>query len=147
MGFILKERFKELKGVVKDWSRRTYGEAEEKKKSLINEIMVLDLKSESMGLVEGEVVARKKLFDDLWKTLKSIDAMIFQRSRSKWLKECDSNSRYFHNCIKARKRRNNVVALRSINGWVEGPIQVREEVVSYFRNHFANEERQRPTLD
>ncbi|MCI00850.1 transposon TX1 putative protein, partial [Trifolium medium] len=91
-------------------SKDIWGDGGKKKKSLINEIMVLDLKSESLGLVEDEVVERKKLFDDLWNTLKT------------------------------RKRRNN-------NGWVEGPIQVREEVVSYFRNHFANDGRQSPNLD
>jgi hypothetical protein len=40
-----------------------------------------------------------------------------------------------------------MVALRTQHGWVEGPIQVREEVVSYFRNHFNNEEWTRPNID
>ncbi|WJX46635.1 beta-amyrin 28-monooxygenase [Trifolium repens] len=73
--------------------------------------------------------------------------MAFQRSRSKWLKEGDLNSKFFHNCIKSRLRRNMLVALRTQHGWVEGPSQVREEVVSYFRNHFSNEEWPRPNLD
>jgi hypothetical protein len=74
-------------------------------------------------------VERKKLFDELWNTLKSIDAMTFQHSRSKWLKEQDTNSSYFHNCIKARNRRNKMVALKALIGWIEGSIQVREEVM------------------
>jgi hypothetical protein len=81
--------------------------------------------------VDEEVVERKELFDELWKNLKSIDAMTFQHSRSKWLKEEDTNSSYFHNCIKARNRRNKVVALRARRGWIEGPIQIREEIVFY----------------
>ncbi|GAU36827.1 hypothetical protein TSUD_320640 [Trifolium subterraneum] len=32
-------------------------------------------------------------------------------------------------------------------GWVEGPVEVRRAVVSYFRNHFDNEVWPRPTLD
>ncbi|WJX68716.1 hypothetical protein P8452_53059 [Trifolium repens] len=147
MGFVLKERLKNLKGVIKEWSKSTYGVLKEKKKRLIHDINVLDIKSESMGLVEVEVVERKKIFEELWNILKSIDTMTFQRSRSKWLKEGDSNSRFFYNCIKGQSRRNNVMALRSQNGWVERPMQIREEVVSYFRSHFDNEEWHRPTLD
>jgi exonuclease III len=147
MGFILKERLKGLKGMIKDWHRVTYGVADEKKKHLTKAIMELDTKSETQGLVEEEVIEIKKLFEELWKILKSIDAMIFQRSRSKWLKEGDTNSRYFHSCIKTRNRRNKVVALRTPSGWVEGPIQVREAVVSYFRNHFDSIGWHRPTLE
>ncbi|KAK2397838.1 hypothetical protein QL285_059374 [Trifolium repens] len=79
--------------------------------------------------------------------LKDNDALIFQRARSKWLKEGDSNSRFFHNCIKARKRSNNFKALRTASGWVEGPVLVRREVVSFFKNHFQNDDWHRPTLD
>jgi hypothetical protein len=147
MGFVLKERFKGLKGVIKEWNERTSERLEVEKKRLIEEISGLDIKSETVGLEEREVTDRKKLFDMLWKNLKNIDAMTYQRSRSRWLKEGDSNSRYFHNCIKARQRRNKVEALRTSVGWVEGPIPVRQEVVTYFRNHFANDEWQRPTLD
>ncbi|KAK2454400.1 hypothetical protein QL285_001964 [Trifolium repens] len=79
--------------------------------------------------------------------LKNIDALIFQRSRSKWLKEGDSNVRFFHNCISARKRSNRLLTLKTANGWVEGPIPIRREVVSFFKNHFGNEEWHRPNLD
>ncbi|MCI26533.1 RNA-directed DNA polymerase (Reverse transcriptase), partial [Trifolium medium] len=138
---------KGLKVVIKEWSGRTFGELEQTKKRLIDEIGVLDLKSEALGLVEGEVIRRKKLFEELWIILKNIDAMTFQRSRSRWLKEGDTNSKYFHNCVKIRSRRNKLVALRTTNGWVDGPSLVREEVLAYFRKHFDNDVWHRPTLD
>ncbi|PNY14141.1 cysteine-rich receptor-like protein kinase [Trifolium pratense] len=147
MGFILKERLKVLKGVIKEWKKTKFGKVEEEESRLLNDILVLDLRSESLGLVEAEVGERKVLFEKLWNILKSIDAMTFQRSRSRWLKEGDSNTKYFHNCIKARHRRNRVVALRTTTGWVEGPVGVRGAVVSYFRDHFDNEDWHRPTLD
>jgi hypothetical protein len=128
MGFVLKERLKGLKGVVKEWNGRKFGRVEMEKRRLVEEISRLDIKSETFGLDGGEVAERKKLFDILWKTLKNIDALTYQRSRSKWLREGDSNSRYFYNCIKVRQRRNKMEALRTPNGWVEGPIPVREEV-------------------
>jgi hypothetical protein len=140
MGYILKERLKHLKGVIKDWSKATYGEVEVRRNCLIKDISELDLKSEVVGLEEAEVDGRKKLFEELWNILKNNDALIFQRARSKWLKEGDTNTRFFHNCIKARKRSNNLKALRTGSGWVEGPALVRSEVVSFFKDHFHNED-------
>jgi hypothetical protein len=80
MGYILKERLKHLKGVIKDWSKATYGEAEARRNTIIKEILELDLKSEVVGLVEEEVEGRKKLFEELWNILKNNDALIFQKS-------------------------------------------------------------------
>ncbi|KAK2456934.1 hypothetical protein QL285_004253 [Trifolium repens] len=124
MGFVLKEKLKGLKVAIKEWNGITYRRTEGDKQKLIYEILALDLKSESVGLVDEEVVKRKKLFEDLWQTLKSIDALTYQRARSNWLKEGDLNSRYFHNCINMRTRRNLVVALRTHSGWVEGPVRI-----------------------
>jgi hypothetical protein len=147
MGFILKERLKHLKGIIKEWNLVNYGDADTRKKLLIKEILDLDLKSENLGLDDLEVEGRKKLFEELWTLLKNIDALIFQRSRSKWLKEGDSNVRFFHNCINARKRSNRLLSLETVDGRVEGPIHIRREVVSFFKNHFDTVTWNRPTLD
>jgi hypothetical protein len=65
MRFVLKDRLKDLKSIIKDWKAGNYGVLEEKKKLVTVEILNLDLKSETMGLEEGEVIRRKKLFEDL----------------------------------------------------------------------------------
>jgi endonuclease/exonuclease/phosphatase family metal-dependent hydrolase len=130
MGYVLKERLKGLKVVIKEWNEVTYRRPAREKQKLIDDIMALDIKSETLGLNVEEVAERKKLFEDLWNVLKSLDVMTFQWSRSRWLKEGDTNARYFHTCINTRLRRNKMVALRTQHGWVEGPIQVKEAVVS-----------------
>ncbi|GAU23763.1 hypothetical protein TSUD_128680 [Trifolium subterraneum] len=84
---VVNQRLKVLKGVIKEWKNKKFGKAEEEKSRLINEILALDLRSETLGLVDVEVGERKMLFEKLWNLLKSIDAMTFQRSRSRWLRE------------------------------------------------------------
>ncbi|MCI02447.1 reverse transcriptase [Trifolium medium] len=55
MGFILKERLKGLKVVIKESNAENFGLAEAKKKRLIKRIGDLDLKSEVLGLEDGEI--------------------------------------------------------------------------------------------
>jgi hypothetical protein len=93
------------------------------------------------------VEVRKYNFEELWRLLKAKDALVAQRSRSKWLKEGDANTKYFHNCVKVRKSRNSIKALREIDGWVVSPYDVRRKVVEYFKNIVANDRWERPKLD
>jgi len=62
-------------------------------------------------LNKEDVGIQKEKFNTLWTLLKAKDSLMFQRSRVKWLKEGDSNTRFFHNCMKARKIGNAVRAL------------------------------------
>jgi hypothetical protein len=66
MGYILKNRLKGLKEVIKGWNAEVYGRSMERKKSLVDQILALDLKSELTGLSGEEVVVRRSLFDELW---------------------------------------------------------------------------------
>ncbi|MCI57167.1 hypothetical protein A2U01_0078418, partial [Trifolium medium] len=40
-----------------------------------------------------------------------------------------------------------ISALRTSDGWVEGPANVREATVTFFRKHFDNVEWNRPVLE
>jgi hypothetical protein len=111
------------------------------------EIGELDLKGE-LGMLSGEeVVLRKKKLEEMWRLLRCKKATMFQRSKSKWLKEGDANSKYFHRCVKARASRNSIKALMDNGLWVEKPFEVRKVVVDYFKNHVADTHWERPTLD
>ena len=84
---------------------------------------------------------------ELWRILKAKDALVAQRSRSRWLKKGDANSTFFHNCIKLRKSRNYIKALRENDGWLVSPFEVRRKVVNYFTTHVAENRWERPKLD
>lgn len=101
--------------------------------------MAADLKGEAVGLSIDEAVVRKEKFSSLWRLLRSKDNLMFQRARSKRLKEGDANSRYFHSCVKSRGARNRIAALRVGNSWVEDVRGIRAAVSSFFESHFAEE--------
>ncbi|KAF5773617.1 putative RNA-directed DNA polymerase [Helianthus annuus] len=69
-----------------------------------------------------------------------------QRSRIKWAKDGDENSRYFHTMINCRKASNSIHGL-DVNGvWVSKPSLVKKEVFRFFRSKFVEECVARPRL-
>lgn len=73
-------------------------------------IKVTDLKNEEAHLLE-EVEERRLNFTNLWKSMKNKESLVFHKSRSRWLKEWDANSKYSHACVKERTGDNNIFAL------------------------------------
>jgi hypothetical protein len=66
---------------------------------------------------EAELLRREGLNKDFWRQLHYKESLLKQKSRMKWIKEGDSNSRFFHESIKSRRRRNQLVALKDGDNW------------------------------
>jgi hypothetical protein len=147
MAYSLKEKLKLLKGDLKIWNHQVFGNLDHNIELLVEEIKDLDLKAERGVLTQVEIDARSKGFIELWGLLKCRDSQIFQRSRSRWLKEGDANTGFFHASIKRRGRRNSILALRVGDRWVESVAEVRTTIVDYFKLQFSECSLHRPTLD
>jgi len=147
MCFVLLEKLKALKARVKEWHKGEYGDMEARIVKMVEDIHALDVRGEEVGLSGEEVQRRKSLFGDLWKILKAKDANMVQRARSRWLKNGDANTKYFHKCVKLRCSRNSIKALKVGDGWVQSPMDVRRVVVDFFTNHVASTVWERPKLD
>ena len=111
MGFVLKSKLKGLRATLKEWNRCEYGDVDGRLVKLKEDIEGLDKRSEGVFLSVEEVAYRKRLFEDFWRLAKSKESLVAQRSRAKWLKEGDTNSKYFHRCVKSRTSRNSIKAL------------------------------------
>jgi hypothetical protein len=144
---VLKEKLKSLKVVLKQWNIDTYGERDKKIPLLTNLINDIEILGESRDLSDVEKKEWKQNCEKLLLLLESKESLEFQRSKAKWLKEGDANSSYFHACVKGRKVANGIVALKSGEVWIENPDSIKEEICSYFENHFSEETWKRPTMD
>lgn len=91
MGVVLKNKLKKLKAGLRLWSKAEYGRLDERVAVVTEEIEELYVNGELGVLSIQEMETRKELFGELWKLLKSKEASIVQRSRSKWLKVGDAN--------------------------------------------------------
>ena len=70
-----------------------------------------------------------------------------QKARSKWIKEGDCNSRYFHLLINSRRRSNCLNDVKVDGVWKDEPTEVKEEVRRFFSKRFQEGDFDRPTLD
>jgi len=77
--------------------------------------------------------------------LSRISASInWQQARSRWLKDGDANSKFFHSMLSSRHRRNSIVTLKVNGNIVEGVQPIRNAVFTHFKEHFAAQNISRP---
>ncbi|XP_019427082.1 PREDICTED: uncharacterized protein LOC109335401 [Lupinus angustifolius] len=139
--FVLKEKLKLFKAILKKWNKMHFRDINNKIDLAVVGIHDLDLKSETMYLSKEDLRIRLELSTDLWRARSLQQNLNFQKSRSKWLKEGDNNSKFFHGLMNHRKRPN------SIHGqWIEDVHGVRQGIRNHFENLFNEHNRNRPTL-
>ena len=80
------------------------------------------------------------LRDEIQKLKSREECMWKQRSRNAWLKEWDSNTKYFHNRASQRNHQNLILGLEDEAGaWVEDETSIGEEVLEkYFATIFTS---------
>lgn len=93
-------------------------------------------------LEDNERALRKQLQQQLWKATQTHESVLRQKARSRWIKEGDCNSRYFHLLINSRRRSN------GLNGvWKDELAAVKEEVRRFFSQRFQEADYDKPKLD
>jgi hypothetical protein len=97
--------------------------------------------------IAAESTRREGLVKDFWRQLHYKESLLKQKSRMRWVKEGDSNSRYFHESIKSRRRKNQVVALQDGDRWIQGVSEVKGFVKKFFEDNFRERWEDRPNLN
>ena len=83
-----------------------------------------------------EVSSRKQLQEALWVAAQSHESLLKQKVRSRWIKEGDCNSRFFHLLMNATRRNNLLKGVMIDGSWVDEPQKVKEEVRLFFLQRF-----------
>ncbi|PNX93422.1 cysteine-rich receptor-like protein kinase, partial [Trifolium pratense] len=144
--FVLKEKFKLLRESLKNWNKEVFGFLDlniEKTVRDINEFEGLLANSDG----DLDYLKLEGLNKEFWKQLHFKESLLKQKSRTTWIREGDSNSKYFHQSIKSRRRRNQLVALKDGDHWVQGVDDVKSFVKNFFEKNFTEEWSNRPLLD
>lgn len=76
----------------------------------------------------SNVSQRKLLNAEFLKELHARESLLAQKSRIKWLVEGDSNSRFFHVCIRGNRRKTQLLKLKVSDQWIEDVEGIRNVI-------------------
>ncbi|KAL8533767.1 hypothetical protein ACS0TY_009966 [Phlomoides rotata] len=107
-GFVLKEKLKLLKADLKTWNKESFGALDSRIERHRKAIQELDMKDESTGLEEQEVIRRNETRANLLLDIRRKDSLLLQKARCKWIKEGDANTSFFHKVINKRWKGNEI---------------------------------------
>ncbi|GKV15204.1 hypothetical protein SLEP1_g26006 [Rubroshorea leprosula] len=143
-GYKCQQKLKLLKGVLKGWNKEVFGNMDAQYEQAVKKIEQVDMQNEVADLEVAEIVKRQEGFSEMWDVLRKKELIWKQKSRSKWVREGDANTRFFHRVAKGRRAQNNIAGLRCEGEWLEDPDLVKNEVCRYFRSLFQGESWNRP---
>ncbi|CAL9217923.1 unnamed protein product, partial [Arabidopsis halleri] len=130
--FSLGEHLKAAKKCCKELNRQGFGNIQDRTRQALitlEEVQTELLSAPSDSLFRAEYVARKK-----WTFFAAaLESFYRQKSRIKWLKEGDANTRFFHKMVLAHQVKNLISYLIGENNEkVEDVAQIKEMVVAYY---------------
>lgn len=136
-GIRLKGKLSKLRGDLRKWNVEVFGNIENQLKAAEEELHEIDLKAEGGPLQDSVGAKRRVLRSLVWKLSRRLEWLWHQKSRLKWAKDGDKNSRYFH-VIASRSQSKNMLGSMKVNGVViEDPTRVKQAVFSYFSKAFS----------
>lgn len=136
-GYILKEKLKSLKVRIHKWNDSNFGQLERRISQKTDEVNELDRIMEDEILDEEKRMERKVAWEDLSNLLEVKDHIRVQQARNKWVKDGDTNSRFFHKCVERKGHSKGIKGLRIKGRWLEGVEEVKEGARLHFAQQFA----------
>ncbi|XP_071923146.1 uncharacterized protein [Coffea arabica] len=136
---VLAAKLRSVKAALRTWSHEVFGDIFDSVK--VAEDRALNAKlSYDIDPFEANLVALREAQDQLWRS-QGVEHMFWQqKSRIKWLKDGDRNSRYFHSVVAKHRQRSVIHRIKSSDGeWLESTTDIEGEATTFFRRLFTAE--------
>jgi hypothetical protein len=141
----MKEKLKRIKAALKEWHKAHAQNLPSRIDSKKAQLAALDLKGEEEDLSEAELAEFCGITSDIHSLSRLHASISWQQSR--WLKEGDANSKYFHLVLTSRRRGNAISVIQADGVTLEGVNPIRNAVFSHFAAHFKALNVERPGCD
>ncbi|KAL6348507.1 hypothetical protein AAG906_009967 [Vitis piasezkii] len=131
-------KLKFVKSKLKEWNIMTFGDLKERKKLILTDLSRIDLFEQEGNLNPDLVLERTLRRRELEDVLLKEEVQWRQKSRVKWIKEGDCNSKFFHRVATGRRSRKFIKSLISERGETLNNIEdIFEEIVNFFGNLYS----------
>jgi len=129
------------------WHQNHTQNLERRINNIQDRISSLDAKGEEFNLLIEEVEELHSLSADLHSLSRINTSMQWQKSRLRWLKEGDANSKKFHCIMSSRRQANSIVSLTVDGATVESVDDIRGVVFNHFSSCFRLVVVERPSIE
>ncbi|GAU46774.1 hypothetical protein TSUD_402850 [Trifolium subterraneum] len=146
-GFVLKEKLKMIKLALKEWHEAHVRNIPRRIDSLKVRLSDLDSKGEEASLSDEEVQELHGITLDIHSLSRLNASICRQQSRSRWLREGDANTKYFHSVLTNRRRGNTISSLQVNGVTTRGVHPIRQAVFTHFADHFKVNNVDRPRVE
>ncbi|GKV27934.1 hypothetical protein SLEP1_g37047 [Rubroshorea leprosula] len=144
VGYKCQQKLKLLKEFLKGWNKEVFGNMEALYGQAVKKVEQVDMQNEVSDLEEVEIVKRQEGFFEMWDCIRKRELIWKQKSRNKWVREGDANTRFFHRVAIGRRAHNNIASLMREGVWCEEPDAIKNEIAKYFRKLFQGDSWNRP---
>ena len=128
-----------VKAKLKEWNKVSFGELNERKKSILNEIANFDALEQEGGPSPKLLVQRTLRKWELEELILREEIHWRQKARVKWVKEGDCNSKFFHKVANGRRNRKFIKELENESGlMLNNSESIKEEILRYFEKLYAS---------
>ncbi|CAN1129256.1 hypothetical protein LINPERHAP2_LOCUS5114 [Linum perenne] len=142
--FKLASKLKRLKTDLSNWNIDTFKRTEVVIKDTIEKIWILDNREETNQLSEEDRLERCFLKCDLDKLCKREEVSWRQKSRDKWTKDGDRNTKYFHKIANHNRPRNYISSLKIDGVLFEEYDVLASAIVHFYSSLYLEQEVSRP---
>ncbi|PWA90824.1 reverse transcriptase domain, Reverse transcriptase zinc-binding domain protein [Artemisia annua] len=144
---MLNSKLKKLKKDLKEWNHNNKSLENNETITLTKQLETLDAIIDQRDYTDDEIALWTETKDKLQAIELSKTLDLQQKSRSKWVKNGDENTAFFHSFINSRKAKNRLNGLMINGNWYIDPPTIRQIAHDFFQAKFSEPIRQRPTID
>ena len=133
------KRLQSVKAKLKERNKVSFGELNEKKKSILNDLANFDAIEQVGGLTSDLLNQRPLRKGELEELILREEIHWRQKVRVKWVKEGDCNSKFFHKVANGRRNKKYIKELENERGLVLNKVEsITEEILLYFEKLYVS---------
>ena len=142
--FILAKKLTALKLDQKKWNETDFGSITIKKQQLWSKLNALDVKEDNQPLSKEEKLEKVSFCADLEKAALLEEISWRQKSRVLFLKEDDSNTRFFQRMANSNRRNNCIENLMIEGALSSNQDRIFDHIVQFYMNLYSEHQEQHP---